>query len=90
MVVGQLYKFNGGNKMQEALNEWLIMDDENMKFHMGQYETPYRSTVKFAEFLHEHLKSTKNNYICDLGCGAGAVLYYILGQHKTLFGGARR
>lgn len=39
--------------VQEALDEWLIMDEQNMKFHMGQYERPYRSTVKFAEFLKQ-------------------------------------
>lgn len=37
--------------MQESLNEWLILDEENRKFHMGQYENPYRSTVRFSEFL---------------------------------------
>ena len=42
--------------MQEALNEWLVMDEANLKFHMGQYEKPYRSTVKFLEFLEENLK----------------------------------
>jgi predicted RNA methylase len=76
--------------MQEALNEWLIMDEENMRFHMRQYETPYRSTVKLAEFIQEHLKSTKDNYICDLGCGAGAVLDYFLRTYPELFGGGVR
>lgn len=55
---------------QEALNEWLVMDDQNMKFHMNQYDEPYRSTVKFFEYLRKKIKRTDNN-ILDLGCGAG-------------------
>ena len=73
--------------MQEALNEWLIMDDENMKFHLGQYETPYRSTVNFLWFLEKNLESNRKYYICDLGCGAGAVLDYLLSNSKLFRGG---
>lgn len=71
--------------MQEAINEWLIMDEANMKFHMGQYENPYRSTVKFVDFLQEKLQSTRANRICDLGCGAGAVLDYMLKHDNKIF-----
>ena len=71
--------------MQEALNEWLVMDEANLKFHMGQYEKPYRSTVKFLEFLEENLKSSKDNYICDFGCGAGAALDYLLCEGNKIF-----
>ena len=53
--------------MQEALDEWLILDEQNMKFHMGQYERPYRSTVKFAEFLQE--KDIRGGQWKDPGCG---------------------
>lgn len=73
--------------MQEALNEWLTMDEQNMKFHMGQYDSPYRSTVKFWEYLRGKIEGTTNNIILDLGCGAGAVLGYILKQDKRLLGG---
>lgn len=69
--------------MQEGLKEWLIMDEENLKFHMGQYEKPYRSTVKFLEYLQTKVKKD-GNVILDLGCGAGAVLGYLL-QDKKLF-----
>lgn len=71
--------------MQEGLQEWLVMDQENFKFHMGQYERPYRSTVKFLEYLQSKIKKTENT-ILDLGCGAGAVLGYLL-KDKKLFGG---
>jgi predicted RNA methylase len=75
--------------MQEALNEWMIMDEENMRFHMGQYEQPYRSTVKFLEFLQGHLKQNEKYFIGDLGCGAGAVLDYILNTDKNMFWGGK-
>ena len=70
--------------VQEALDEWLIMDEQNMKFHMGQYERPYRSTVKFAEFLKQKDLRGGNGRILDVGCGAGAVLGYILDSDKRI------
>lgn len=66
--------------MQDTLNEWLIMDDEIMNFHIKQYENPYRSTVKFWDFLSSQIKNTRGNKILDLGCGAGAALGYILNE----------
>lgn len=69
--------------MQEGLKEWLVMDEENLKFHMGQYDRPYRSTVKFLEYLQTQIKKTDNT-ILDLGCGAGAVLKYLM-RDKNLF-----
>lgn len=69
--------------MQEGLNEWFIMDEENLKFHMRQYDEPYRSTVKFLEYLKTKIKKQKNN-VLDLGCGAGAVLEYLM-RDKSLF-----
>lgn len=71
--------------MQKGLKEWLVMDEENLKFHMGQYDDPYRSTVKFLEYLQTKVKGSEN-FVLDLGCGAGAVLSYLL-QDKEMFGG---
>lgn len=45
--------YMGDNGMQQGLDEWLVLDEQNMKFHMEQYRTPYRSTIKFAEFLQQ-------------------------------------
>lgn len=76
--------------MQEAVREWLILDEENIKFHMGQYDAPYRSTVKFLEFLRECLKAnSSDNYICDFGCGAGAALGYLINEGRDLFKGGQ-
>lgn len=75
--------------MQEALDEWLVMDEQNMKFHMGQYENPYRSTVKFVEFLQKKDIGGHNGRILDVGCGAGAVLGYILDSDKRISWGGR-
>ncbi len=61
--------------VQEALDEWLIMDEQNMKFHMGQYERPYRSTVKFAEFLKQK----------DLRGGNGRILDAVQAQCWDIF-----
>lgn len=72
--------------MQDALNEWIIMDEQIVQFHMGQYEQPYRSTVKFSEFLQKKIR-TNNNKILDLGCGAGAALGYIISENEKCIGG---
>lgn len=48
--------------MQTGLNEWLIMDEQNIRFHMGQYDNPYRSTVKFLEFYMKELKKEETRY----------------------------
>lgn len=72
--------------MQEGLKEWMIMDDDNWKFHMGQYDRPYRSTIKFLEYLQTKVKKP-GNVILDLGCGAGAVLGYLLKDKKLFRGG---
>ena len=73
--------------MQEALNEWLILDKQNMEFHMGQHDRPYRSTVRFSEYVEEKIQGTAGNRILDLGCGAGAALGYILTHAPELYGG---
>lgn len=68
--------------VQETLNEWMVMDEQNLKFHMGQYDAPYRSTVKFSEYLAGKIRG--GGSILDLGCGAGAALEYILAADKRL------
>ncbi|MEY8322737.1 class I SAM-dependent methyltransferase [Lachnospiraceae bacterium 54-11] len=70
--------------MQEGLKEWIITDEQNMKFHMDQYVRPYRSTVKFAEYLKKKVRR-ENNKILDLGCGGGAALGYILTSDEKLY-----
>lgn len=49
--------------MQEGLNEWLIMDEQTMRFYMDQYERPYKSTVKFLEYLQKKSKRITESWI---------------------------
>lgn len=72
--------------MQEGLSEWLALDEQLREFHMRQYEKPYRSTVKFLEYLQEKI-GTNDNKVLDLGCGAGAALGYLMNDKKVFGGG---
>ena len=49
-------------------------------YHIKQWDTPYRSTVFFYEFVKKYLK--KSNKVIDLGCGIGSNTYYISNFHK--------
>ncbi len=56
--------------MQEAKDEWLIEDESNYKFHFGQYDTPYRSTVAFEKFLRKNTDfDSREQVIVDVACG---------------------
>jgi len=79
--------YMGDNGMQQGLDEWLVLDEQNMKFHMEQYRTPYRSTIKFAEFLQQKDIGGESCRILDVGCGAGAVLGYMLDCDKRILWG---
>ena len=63
--------------MKQRLDEWT--KNYNDDYFNRQFKTPYRSTIKFCDWL-EHLgvlsKQSKCN-IMDIGTGKGANLYYM-------------
>lgn len=68
---------------QKGVNEWLVMDEENMQFHMRQFEQPYRSTVHFMDFLKANANLCVGALV-DVGCGAGSALDYLVNQNSVL------
>lgn len=72
-------------KEQKGLKEWIVQDQDNMKFHMGQFDNPYRSTVLFGQFLEKNLSEPTD--IVDFGCGAGAPLSYLVENCKVVNAG---
>ncbi len=49
-------------------------------YHIKQWESTYRSTHYFYEFIKDNLESSKK--IIDLGCGAGGCTYHIASKHS--------
>jgi SAM-dependent methyltransferase len=47
------------------------------QYHLSQFDHPYRSTVRFCEFLDRHQEQTQGDLIVDCGCGCGANLYHM-------------
>jgi SAM-dependent methyltransferase len=58
------------------LNDWNIHPDPvTLDYHLKQQDVPYRSTVHFARFCDDKLKSSK--LVVDAGCGAGGPTAYL-------------
>jgi len=63
--------------MKQRIDEWT--KDYNEDYFNRQFSTPYRSTVKFCDWL-EHLGVLSNHSesnILDIGTGKGANLFYM-------------
>jgi SAM-dependent methyltransferase len=59
-----------------GLNDWNIHpDQQTLDYHLKQYDEPKRSTVHFARFCDDRLKSS--NLVVDAGCGAGGPTAYL-------------
>lgn len=56
------------------------------QYHARQFETPYRSTIAFVEWLGKYVDFSKGkiNNILDLACGAGANLVYLRDMYPTI------
>lgn len=63
--------------MQQRLAEWT--KNYNDDYFNRQFKTPYRSTVRFCDWLEELgvLSSDSIHNIMDIGTGKGANLYYM-------------
>jgi ubiquinone/menaquinone biosynthesis C-methylase UbiE len=63
--------------MEQRTAEWL--DNADFSYHEKQFETPYRSTILFCDWL-EHLgliNCHSELIIADIGCGQGANIFYM-------------
>lgn len=75
--------------MKQDKTLWLKqVDKEALHYHERQFQTPYRSTVFFCEFLESlGLISPKDSInILDMGSGEGANINYMAGKYpKSAF-----
>jgi ubiquinone/menaquinone biosynthesis C-methylase UbiE len=63
--------------IQQRLDEWTKITDED--YFNRQFKTPYRSTVKFCDWLEQLgvLNRGSQSNILDIATGKGAMLYYM-------------
>jgi SAM-dependent methyltransferase len=50
--------------------------EQDLSFHMRQFEQPYRSTVALTKFI-QRVASPVHGDALDVGCGAGALIHYL-------------
>lgn len=65
------------SQLQHA--DWIVLNEKDIVYHNIQYQSPYRSTEKFVEWLKlgGYFSDKNELHICDMGCGGGANLYYL-------------
>lgn len=71
--------------MKAREKDWLdaqIFDDE---YHLRQFKKPYRSTVKFCDFLEKHGVFANCRSVIDIGTGAGANVYYMAKRFPDIY-----
>ena len=61
------------------MNDFSELKKIEIDYHIKQWDSPYRSTIFFYEFVKESLKKSKK--VIDLGCGIGSSTYYISNFH---------
>lgn len=62
--------------MKQRLDEWINPNPQDLNYYDRQIINPYRSTIKFVDFLDE-VVGLLDQKILDLGTGKGANMFYI-------------
>jgi len=58
------------------------MDAQWRSYHESQWYETKRSTELFSRFFHDQISHSRN--VTDLGCGAGAVTFYLASLHSRV------
>lgn len=72
--------------MQKTKDEWFNPTDAQLEYHQRQFRVPYRSTVRFCEWLESLslLDPRNTRTMLDIGAGGGANLYYMGKRHPDI------
>ena len=62
-------------KQQDADQRRLWLDESQLRYHVDQFERPYRSTVHLGRFLAG--LDLHGGEALDIACGAGSNIYYL-------------
>jgi SAM-dependent methyltransferase len=66
-------------RVPRRTHEWDSLDPAGLDYHLGQWETPKRSTSAFADFASERLARSRS--VLDIGSGAGAATAQLARRH---------
>lgn len=79
----------GEKDLSQRTSEWIeAVDQGYLDYYVRQFQTPYHSTIAFAEWLRTLGVPATNAVVADIGCGAGAALNYLAGEFpKAIFRG---
>jgi SAM-dependent methyltransferase len=62
-----------------SLPAWDDAARQDVPYHLGQFDQPYRSTMALARFVQSIVPGLSGNAL-DVGCGAGANIHYLSRQ----------
>ena len=66
----------------QRTDEWVNIDEQQLQYHVKQWDEPKQSTKAFAEFLSGVL--SPGNNVIDLGAGTGAATAFIAGSNPDM------
>jgi SAM-dependent methyltransferase len=68
--------------MKQRLEEWKNLDENSLRYHLNQWETPKESTVAFGEFIEPLVSSSSR--VIDIGAGSGGSTAYLANRHSKI------
>jgi len=71
--------------MVQRKSEWFAKDKSG--YHQKQFDSPYRSTEVFVNWVDELIRNSANGNICDLGCWGANIAYMARKYPSTFFEG---
>jgi SAM-dependent methyltransferase len=57
-----------------------IHDSALQSYHLGQWKSPKRSTIQFADYVQDRIAASRR--VVDIGCGAGAATAHLASRHS--------
>ncbi len=60
-----------------ATSLWEKTAHQDIDYHLRQFREPYRSSVALGDFIHRHRLHPFTGQVLDVGCGAGANIFYL-------------
>lgn len=70
--------------MKQRKSEWLNLSESTWNYHRSQFSQPYRSTIKFIDWLYNFRLFNDINTILDVGCGCGSNIFYMVKRFPSL------
>lgn len=70
--------------MTQRKSEWTNLSESVWEYHIGQFDSPYRSTIKLIEFLDKYNLFDCAKNVLDVGCGCGGNINYMRKKYPAI------